>query len=259
MDFLFEFPGRHLVPGEEFGHQPVVLRLVQGTVEVIVVLGPIAGAPVGHVHVHGLAVDDGRDGVVEIQASRVPALVLRPGDDPGRESARVPERSGPAASTMRSNPSSSGESRDGTSWRTTSISGRDSIFSVTYCENRSRSTARALPAGMRVASAASMTRLPSSRISSLSTPTALPRSSERKELEQTSSASPGLTCASENTSGFISNKRTDTPARASSYAHSHPASPPPMMATLLKSNLPFSSFAPGTEHIPSRLREVWTV
>ena len=57
----------------------------------------------------------------------------------------------------------------------------------------SRSTARALPAGTWVSRATAMTALPSSAISTLSRPTAVTGSSERRELEHTSSASSGLT------------------------------------------------------------------
>ena len=66
------------------------------------------------------------------------------------------------------------------------------IFSVIYAENFSRSTARALPAGTFVASAASMIKDPIMRISSFNSPTALLKASERKELEHTSSANPSL-------------------------------------------------------------------
>ncbi len=75
--------------------------------------------------------------------------------------------------------------------------GSPSMTRVTSAENRSRSTARALPAGTRVASAAARTRLPRARISSLSNPTPVDGSSERRELEQTSSAKLGLPWASE--------------------------------------------------------------
>ena len=77
-----------------------------------------------------------------------------------------------------------------------SISGCAASACVTAAEKPSRSTASAPPAGTWLASAARMTSEPSRRISSCSRPTALvSRSSERNELEQTSSARPSVLCA----------------------------------------------------------------
>ena len=68
---------------------------------------------------------------------------------------------------------------------------------LTASENASRSTAKAPPAGNFVISPIPIIRLSDLRISSCSTPTALPcLSSERKELEQTSSAKPSVLWAS---------------------------------------------------------------
>src|ERR687897_3177429 len=59
-------------------------------------------------------------------------------------------------------------------------------------------------------------------------PTALAEgSSERKELEQTSSASPAVLCASVPRTGRISCRTTGTPLRATCQAASDPARPPP--------------------------------
>ena len=70
---------------------------------------------------------------------------------------------------------------------------------------------------------------PARRISSCSRPTALvAQSSERKELEQTSSAKAPVWCASVRRKGRISCRLTGTPAEASCHAASLPASPPPM-------------------------------
>ena len=60
-----------------------------------------------------------------------------------------------------------------------------------------QATASALPAGTRTASATAMSALPSSRSSCLIRPTPDASSSDRKELEQTSSASCGMECAGE--------------------------------------------------------------
>ena len=73
--------------------------------------------------------------------------------------------------------------------RSSVISGWASSAAVTAAEKPSRSTASAPPAGTWLASAARMMSEPSRRISACSRPTALcSASSERKELEQTSSA-----------------------------------------------------------------------
>ena len=68
---------------------------------------------------------------------------------------------------------------------------------MTAAEKPSRSTASAPPAGTWLASAARMMSEPSRRISQWIRPTAFwSESSERKELEQTSSASPSVWWAS---------------------------------------------------------------
>src|ERR1700716_3031656 len=103
---------------------------------------------------------------------------------------------------------------------------------VTAAENPSRSTARAPPAGTWLASAARMVSEPSRRISACSSPTALlAASSERNELEHTSSASPSVRCASVIRPGRISCRTTRMPALATCQAASEPARPAPMICT----------------------------
>ena len=117
-----------------------------------------------------------------------------------------------------------------TSPRTSVISGWAASAAVTAAEKPSRSTASAPPAGTWWLSAARMISEPSRRISSCSRPTALcSPSSERNELEQTSSAKPSVLCAAVARSGRISCSTTGTPACASCQAASEPARPPPMM------------------------------
>ena len=73
-----------------------------------------------------------------------------------------------------------------------------------------------------------MIREPQRRISSCSRPTAFSSlSSERKELEQTSSASPSVWCASVVRTGRISCSTTGTPAWTICQAASLLANPPP--------------------------------
>ena len=110
---------------------------------------------------------------------------------------RLSLANGPAEMTTRSNPSKAGSSRSAMALRTSVIFGSASTSSVTFPANSSRSTASALPAGTRVASATAMSALPSSRSSCLIRPTPDASSSDRKELEQTSSASCGMEGAGE--------------------------------------------------------------
>ena len=106
---------------------------------------------------------------------------------------------------------------------------------VTSSEKPSRSTARALPAGTWWLAALAMMRPSQRRISSCRTPTAFPVwSSERKELEQTSSARPSVWWASVPFTPRISCRMTGTPARATCHAASLPAMPPPMIWTGFK-------------------------
>src|SRR5205085_10406248 len=101
-------------------------------------------------------------------------------------------------------------------------------------EKPCRSTASAPPAGSLCVSAARMISEPARRISSWITPTALfCASSERKELEQTSSARWSVTCASVPRTGRISCSTTGTPADASCHAASLPSRPPPTICTFL--------------------------
>ncbi len=101
---------------------------------------------------------------------------------------------------------------------------------VTAAENPSRSTASAPPAGTWLASAVRITSESSRRISSCSNPTALcSGSSERNELEHTSSASPEVLCAAVPRSGRISCNTTGTPWPTICHAASQPARPPPTM------------------------------
>ena len=119
--------------------------------------------------------------------------------------------------------------RPATSLRSNVISASASMRRVTSCENASRSTARAPPAGSFVASPADKISEPQRRISSCSRPTALvSHSSERNEFEHTSSARPSVRCASVMRVGRISCSTTGTPAAATCQAASEPAKPPPM-------------------------------
>ena len=101
---------------------------------------------------------------------------------------------------------------------------------VTASENATRSTASAPPAGSLWASAMRMISEPQRRISSCSNPTALCSwSSERKELEHTSSAKPPVRWASVSFCGRISWMMTLAPASAACQAASEPARPAPMI------------------------------
>ena len=109
------------------------------------------------------------------------------------------------------------------------ISGCASSRAVTAAEKTSRSTASAPPAGTAAPTAASIITEPSARISQCKRPTAfVSSSSDRKEFEHTSSASPSVWWASVPRSGRISCSTTGTPRRAAAQAASLPAMPPPM-------------------------------
>ena len=137
------------------------------------------------------------------------------------------EVSGPVATITLSH---SGDGNPATSLRSMATRGCASSCRVTSSEKPSRSTASAPPAGSLWRSPAAMMSEPARRISSCSRPTALvAASSERKLLEQTSSASPPVLCASVRRCGRISWSTTGTPARATCQAASLPASPPPTM------------------------------
>ena len=85
------------------------------------------------------------------------------------------------------------------------------------------------PAGTLAASPAARISEEQRRISSCNRPTALcSASSERNELEHTSSARPPVTCASVPRSGRISWSTAGTPSRAICQAASEPPSPPPI-------------------------------
>ncbi len=104
------------------------------------------------------------------------------------------EVSGPVAMMTLSH---SAGGRPATSPRSMATRGCSPSRRVTSAEKWSRSTASAPPAGSLWASPAAMISEPARRISSCSRPTALvAASSERKLLEQTSSASPSVLCAS---------------------------------------------------------------
>ena len=123
--------------------------------------------------------------------------------------------------------------RPAISARSISIRGWSCRALVTAAENPSRSTASAPPAGTWLASAQRMISEPSRRISACSRPTALlAASSERNELEQTSSARPSVRCASVIRNGRISCRTTRTPALATCQAASEPARPPPITWTV---------------------------
>ena len=139
---------------------------------------------------------------------------------------RSGEVSGPVA-TMTLSQSLGG--RPATSAREMVISGCASRRRVTSAEKASRSTASAPPAGSLVLSPAAMMTELARRISSCSRPTAfVSHSSERNELEQTSSARPSVLWASVMRWGRISCSTTGTPAEAIWKAASEPARPPPM-------------------------------
>ena len=73
---------------------------------------------------------------------------------------------------------------------------------VTRRAKAKRSTASASPAGTRVASAHARISEPARRSSALSRPAGDSTASERSEFEQTISASSGVECAADITSGF---------------------------------------------------------
>jgi hypothetical protein len=81
-----------------------------------------------------------------------------------------------------------GEGRSMASSLTTLMSRCPTTRSCTSRENTSRSTASAVPPGTRASSAQGSSTLPSARSSALSNPWALVRSTDLKELLQTSSA-----------------------------------------------------------------------
>ncbi len=144
-----------------------------------------------------------------------------------RASASGAEVRGPVA-TITFSQSTGG--RPAISARSIAIRGWPSSARVTAAEKPSRSTASAPPAGTWLASAARMISEPSRRISACNRPTALlAASSERKELEQTSSARPEVACASVIRTGRISCSTTRQPASAACQAASEPARPPPTM------------------------------
>ena len=107
----------------------------------------------------------------------------------------------------------------------------DFIFSVIYFENISLSTASACPAGIFALYAALINRLSKISISFFNKPQALVKDSDFKELLHTSSAKSLLVCASLLFSGFISYNFTFILLFARIHAHSHPASPAPIIDT----------------------------
>ncbi len=154
-----------------------VFRLAEGTVEVVVP-GPVAGGPEDPGEIKGIRGDDGGDGVVKMK-------MLLAGEGPqGRGQGFGGERPGGDDAGLPS-------SREVTSSRMMVTRGSSSRAREMYAAKASRSTARARPAGTRVAPAAAMMREPSRRISSLRRPTALSTDSARKELLHTSSPSRG--------------------------------------------------------------------
>ena len=114
--------------------------------------------------------------------------------------------------------------------RTISINGCLSTASDITDENSSRSTARAVPAATSELSAALITSDPAISSSFFSSPGPVDISFDRREFEQTSSASPDVLCASVILSGLISYKRTFTPNLAACHAASQPARPPPIIS-----------------------------
>src|SRR5215210_747606 len=118
-----------------------------------------------------------------------------------------------------------------TSSRRSSMRGWPAIAAVTRAPKRSRSRARALPAGTEALRAMPMISDPKASISRLRRPAAWKGSSLRSELLHTSSARSPVLCAGVPLTGRISWSTTGTPRSASCQAHSEPASPPPMMWT----------------------------
>ena len=139
---------------------------------------------------------------------------------------KASEVSGPEAITT------SPGGMDVTSPSTMVIPGWDRMASVTAAEKPSRSTARAPPASTRVWPAQRRISEPHRRSSSFSSPAAFSSWSERRELEHTSSAKPGLWWAGVIFRGFISRRVTAMPRWASCHAASHPARPAPMTVTV---------------------------
>ena len=114
------------------------------------------------------------------------------------------------------------------------IFGIELIVLLTSFEKLSLSTAKADPAGTLLWSAHFIIKESAIRNSSCKTPTALySLSSERKELEQTSSAKYFVWWASVFTFGLISYKSTFISNLEIWYAASHPAKPPPIITILL--------------------------
>ena len=68
MEFLFKGPTRHLARFEQGGHESLVRGLVQGAVAIVPFPFLPARGPERLLHVHRRGGDDGRDGVVEIEA-----------------------------------------------------------------------------------------------------------------------------------------------------------------------------------------------
>ena len=118
-----------------------------------------------------------------------------------------------------------------TSSRRISMRGSFSMAWVASRENSPRSTAKAPPAGTRLSWAQRISKDPNRRISSFNSPAALSTRAAFRELEQISSANPWLWWAGENFWGFISNRVTGIPRRASCHAASHPARPAPSTVT----------------------------
>ncbi len=102
-----------------------------------------------------------------------------------------------------------------TSERRSSTAGIASRVEVTRAAKRSRSTARALPAGTAAARAAAMISEPNASISRFSSPEACSGSSLRSELLHTSSARSPVLWAGVERRGRISQSTTGTPRRAS--------------------------------------------
>ena len=106
------------------------------------------------------------------------------------------------------------------------------INSVISDENFIRSTAIALPAGIRALSPVEIISPSAALISQCNCPTALlVWSSDLNEFEQTSSANKEVLWAGVFLLGLISYKFDDIPILPSCHAASLPASPPPTIAT----------------------------
>ncbi len=127
----------------------------------IIIPGPVAGGPENLAHIEGIRGHNGRDGIVEMQMLLAGESSQGLGQGLGGQRPRG-DHGGPLRVRVRHFFPDDFDERLG-------FQGPGDVTP----RNSPRSTARALPAGTRVAAAAAMIRESSRRISSLSSPTAL--------------------------------------------------------------------------------------